>query len=108
LVDIEKLGTGIKLIFDTCREHGLKKPEYREDGDYVKLIFYFSPATEVGDSSEDIILKFITMRREISIRDITQLLTVSRNTATRKLKALIDKKLIIRTGRGPSVRYHIK
>lgn len=105
---VEKLGTGIKLIFDKCREHSIKRPEYYEDGDFVKLVFYFSPAIEEGDSDEDAILKLIRMKQAVSIKDVTRLLDISRNTATRKLNALIEKNLIIRKGSGPAVKYHVK
>jgi len=105
---VEKLGTGIRLIFDSCREHGVKKPEYHEEGDFVKLIFSFSPALKEQDSDEEIILKYIKYRKAVSIGEIIKLLEVSRNTATRKLNTLIEKGYIIRKGRGPSVKYHIK
>lgn len=105
---VEKLGTGIKLIFDECSAHGIKRPEYHEDGDFVKLIFFFMPNTEIGLSDEEIILNTISMRREISIGEIIQILNVSRNTATRKLNSLIEKNLIVRKGSGPSVKYFLK
>ena len=38
---IEKLGSGIRLIFDSCQKMHLKKPVYSEDGDFVKVTFYF-------------------------------------------------------------------
>ncbi len=40
---IEKLGSGIKLIFDSCKKAGIVPPQFREDGDYVKIIFQFEP-----------------------------------------------------------------
>jgi len=95
-------------MYDKRPVSRIKKPEYHEEGDFVKLIFYFSPSTEEGDNEEDIILKFITMRGEVSIGEITQLLDISRNTATRKLRSLLDKNLIVRRGRGPAVRYYTK
>jgi ATP-dependent DNA helicase RecG len=104
----EKLGTGIKLIFDSCHTYGIKKPEYHEDGDFVKIIFYFSPSIEAGDTDEDVILKYMSMHKEAEVSDIIKLLDVSRNTATRKINNLIEKKLIMRKGSGPAVRYHIK
>ena len=102
---IEKLGTGIRLIFDECKKIGLKKPQYLEDGDYVKIVFYFSPSTEKNNTDEETILALIKMRKTISVSDVVILLDVSRNTATRKLNNLIAQDLIRRHGKGPAVRY---
>ena len=104
---VEKLGTGIKLIFEACKAHKIKQPEYNEDGDFVKLTFYFSPAVAHDESDEDAILNLITMHGVISATDVIQLLNISRNTATRRLNQLIEKNLIIRKGRGPGVRYYL-
>lgn len=38
---MEKLGTGINLIFESCRTAKLKAPEFIEGSDSVKVIFYF-------------------------------------------------------------------
>jgi len=105
---LEKLGTGIKLIFDECQAHGVKKPEYYEDGDFVKVIFNFQPSIGENDKDEDVILKLMNMHQEVTVGDIIKLLNISRNTATRKLTALMGKGLIVRKGRGPAVRYYVK
>lgn len=102
---VEKLGSGIKLIFNECKKMGLKKPQYVEDGDFVKVIFEFSPDIENKQTDEESILKLISMRHEISITDVITLLNVSRNTATRKLNNLLDENRVKRHGRGPAVRY---
>lgn len=102
---VEKLGTGIRHIFDVCRKQGLKKPEYREDGDYVKVIFYFSPDKNKYSEAEGAILALTGLRAAISVSDVVALLGVSRNTATRRLNELIEKGLIARYGKGPGVRY---
>ncbi|MDF1655625.1 MAG: ATP-binding protein [Coxiellaceae bacterium] len=102
---VEKLGTGIKLIFDACKKAGIKKPEYRETGDFVKLIFWFSPDTANLTTDEEAILKLLSIRSEISTGDVIELLNVSRNTATRKLNQLIQSNKVQRHGKGPAVRY---
>ncbi len=102
---IEKLGTGIRLIFDECKKVGLQKPMYYDDGDYVKVVFYFSPAIEKSDTTEEAILALIKMRESVSTAEVITFLNVSRNTVTRKLNILIEKKLIKRQGKGPATRY---
>ncbi len=38
---VEKLGSGIRLIFDSCEEALIKKPTYHEGNDTVTITFYF-------------------------------------------------------------------
>lgn len=102
---VEKLGTGIRLIFDECKKNGIKKPQYIEDGDYVKLVFEFSPDLDNATSAEEALLKLFAIHTEVSIADVMALLQISRNTATRKLNELLGKNLIKRRGKGPAVRY---
>lgn len=103
---VERLGTGIKMIFDACREVGLKKPAYYEGGDFVKVVFSFEPLVVPENSAEEVILQFINLRGSITVQDVVRLLGVSRNTATRKLGGLIEAGEIIRTGSGPSVKFY--
>lgn len=105
---IEKLGTGIKLIFDSCSKARIKKPEYIESADSVKVIFYFLPVENIESSEQENLLLLFETKREISIGDVEQYLNISRNTATRKLNELIKTGKIQRTGKGPAVRYIMK
>lgn len=102
---IEKLGSGIRLIFDSCMAAGLKAPKYNEDGDFVKVIFSFEPERNVKKTDQEGILRLANMKEEFTISDVMDFLKVSRNTATRKINKLIQKKKIVRYGKGPSVRF---
>lgn len=102
---IEKLGSGIRLIFSSCAKAGISKPTYYENGDFVKIVFHFEAAINKEESHAELILSLFRFKSEISILDITTQLKISRNTATRYLNQLIQKKAVIRTGKGPSVRY---
>ncbi|MCW5589837.1 MAG: putative DNA binding domain-containing protein [Legionellales bacterium] len=105
---IETRGTGIKLIYDSCQKAGLKKPEYHEEGDFVKIIFFFDPDPTAYKNEEASILALIKTRREVSAKEIAQYLSISHNTAIRKLAQLIKQKKIIKLGQGPAVRYRLK
>jgi ATP-dependent DNA helicase RecG len=102
---VEKMGTGIKLIFDSCRKAGLTPPEFHEEGDFVKVIFFFQPSKKVGISDEKSILELAKLRTELTISEVMNYLDVSRNTATRKLNRLIQQKKLMRKGKGPSIRF---
>jgi len=102
---VEKLGTGIHLIFESCRNAGIKKPLYIEGADSVKLIFSFLPNEKPTSSDEERLLDLFQIKPEVKLSDVENYLNVSRNTATRKLSRLMDNGKIQRLGRGPAVRY---
>ena len=101
----EKLGSGIRLIFDSIKKAGLRKPEYHEEGDFVKVVFFFEPASDLSTSSEEAILNLIKMKGELTNKDVVNHLKVSRNTATRKLSVLLQQGKLVRHGKGSAVRY---
>jgi ATP-dependent DNA helicase RecG len=102
---VEKLGTGIKLILDSCRKMGIKSPEFQEGADSVKVIFNFLPTEDDALSEQDNLLALFHTRHEVRLSDVETYLNISRNTATRKLNQLIEIGKIKRQGKGPSVRY---
>lgn len=102
---VEQLGSGIKLIFESCAKAGLKKPEYFEGADSVKVIFYFLPEVKSEESADTKLLALFDMRPKVKLKDVEEYLNVSRNTATRRLNQLIKKGKIKRFGKGPAVYY---
>ena len=67
---IEARGTGIKLIFDSCKKAHIKKPSYHEEGDFVKVIFYFEPDLSSYDDEDDAILAFIALQKEVTAKQV--------------------------------------
>ncbi|MBS0654434.1 MAG: putative DNA binding domain-containing protein [Verrucomicrobia bacterium] len=105
---IEKLGTGIKLMLDSCAKAGLDRPLFKEDGDFVKVIFRF-PDHYIGSMDpETLILKIAEKKKTVLVSDVCELLHVSRNTATRKLSKLVELGKLLRRGKGPSVHYVLR
>lgn len=102
---VEKLGTGIKLMLDSCHKVGIKAPEFQEGADSVKVIFSFLPIKNSLLTSSDNLLMLFQLRQEVSIKEVEAYLNVSRNTATRKLNQLIEMGKIQRQGHGPAVKY---
>jgi len=102
---IERLGTGIKLIFDTCDKMKTARPVFNEDGDFVKVIFFFSKTFDPTLSDEEIILQFVKTHMKITAQDVVRILTISKNSASRKLAALVNKGKLIRRGSGPITHY---
>ncbi|MCH9612391.1 MAG: hypothetical protein S4CHLAM102_08810 [Chlamydiia bacterium] len=102
---VEKMGTGIKLMFESCRRARLQLPEFHEEGDFVKVVFSFKRVPSHDQSDELLILKLAKRLPEISVSEVMEYLGVSRNTATRKLNTLLKRKQLHRRGQGPSVKY---
>lgn len=102
---VEKLGTGIRLMLESCNKAGIRNPEFIEGADSVKVIFNFLPSENKMQSDEQKILALFKMKNEIKLEDVEKYLSVSRNTATRKLNQLIKVGKIKRLGKGPAVTY---
>ena len=102
---IEKLGSGIKLIFDSCAENKTAAPIYSEDGDYVKVIFNFLPCKMESEPDEERVLALLKIKESITIHDMIEHLNRSKNTVFKTLNKLIDEKRIKRIGKGRATRY---
>ncbi len=96
---IEKLGTGIRLIFDSCRHAGLKTPEYSEDGDYVKTTFFFQKVATQELLSSASILSIVEKEGELKPRDLTKHCGVFRCSISRKLAQLAKEGSLQRIGK---------
>lgn len=105
---VETRGTGIRLIYDSCRKAGLRKPDYHEDGDFVKIIFYFESDKDTFKSQAHAVLAYIKTQKSLNARQMANYLGVSHNTAIRKLNELIAEGKVKKTGKGPSTLYHLK
>lgn len=102
---VEKLGTGIKLILESCHKAGIRNPEFVEGADSVKVIFNFLPLEDKKSTDMEKLLALFRMKNEVKVEDVEKYLNVSRNTATRKLNQLIKLDKIKRLGKGPAVIY---
>ncbi len=105
---VETRGTGIRLIYDSCRNAGIKKPVYEDEGDFVKLIFYFDKIANPLQAEDTSIINYIKEQKSVTSQQIADYLSVSRNTAIRKLNTLIISNKVIKTGQGPSIKYQLK
>jgi len=102
---IEKLGTGIRLMKESCKASGIMPPVFIEGTDSVKVVFYFLPDKRKDESEQKALLSLFDARNTVTISEVENYLGVSRNTATRKLNLLIKAHKIKRIGKGPSVKY---
>ncbi|MCB1827640.1 MAG: HTH domain-containing protein, partial [Coxiellaceae bacterium] len=81
------------------------KPEYHEEGDFVKIIFFFEPDILQYDDDEDAIMALFKQYQGITAKQVADYLAISRNSAIRKLNTLIAQGKLRKIGQGPSVAY---
>lgn len=105
---VEKLGSGFLTLFESYRNRNLPKPKVVEGMGYIKCILP-RPSSEnlsaTGNTSQDKIMNSFYLKPELTVRDVIETLSVSRQTASRYLSKLVDEKRIERVGNGPSVFY---
>lgn len=104
---VEKLGSGIKTIFEECRKMRIKRPDFFEDGDFVKVVFYFEQDKTVRTELTELIMEKFKENDILRIEDILKITDVSRNTVTNSFKKLMEQKLVTRIGRGRGVCYKL-
>lgn len=102
---IEKLGSGIKLIFDSCKASKIVPPTFSEEGDYVKVIFEFKIMKNEGKNDEEILLDFFNLKKISRTQEMIDHLGRSKNTTFKILHKLIDRGLVKQVGQGKNTRY---
>ncbi len=102
---IEKLGSGIRMIFESCEQNKMMKPEFKEDGDYVKVIFYFHPAKDLKKSDRELIMELLHEKQIVTIREMVDYSGRSKNTIFKVLNTLLEKGMVKRIGKGRATRY---
>lgn len=128
---MERVGTGIKRIKESCKKNKnpvefklaekdffvtmksqpLSEPEKKisklNQVD-AKLTQVDAKLTQELSDKEKRVLSFVIQNKKITSTDLQKLLDISREMANRHFKKLIDKKLIIRKGVGKSTYYILK
>ena len=102
---VESLGSGIRLIKESCKAANLKDPEFLEDSDYLKVIFYFDKVTPIQETDENKILQYIENHQSATVQDLVQYLELSRNTVSKRLKDLESENKIMRIGQTRATKF---
>ena len=104
---IEKLGTGFITIFESYANRGLMKPQVIEGDNFIKCILprKKDKKTKRAINDHEMILELFRVRNEITVKDVMQILGISKATAVRKVNALIKAKKIKRSGNTKNVKY---
>ncbi len=107
---IEKYGSGIKRVFDICRDYGLVPPKFEEALNGFKVTLFKEkinepvnepvnePANEPVNKRQTEIIQYINRNNSVSISELAYRLNVGRETIKRDLKTLKDSNIIKRIG----------
>jgi ATP-dependent DNA helicase RecG len=106
---VEKLGSGLRTIFESCRAQGLQEPQIVEDSTFVKVILFKTHRTEAvfEDEHKTRILTTIRTTGQVSTGELTRMVNIPRSTLVRKLNELLKENKIVKSGKGRSVRYSV-
>lgn len=107
---VEKMGTGLLIIFNSYEQRGLQEPQIFELNSFVKCIL--PRKTKPGPSllSEDAkkIEEIIKKQGEVTLDLLVKALSLSRPTVWRRIQELLTKEIIERIGHTRGARYRYK
>ncbi len=111
---IESWGTGIKRMFSSCREYGIRDPELLEIGDSFRVNLYrpsysgndaqSSPKSSSKSSPNGLnatqqkIMQMIRKNSRITQAEMAEIIKISRRAVQKNIKELVDQGIIIHEG----------
>jgi ATP-dependent DNA helicase RecG len=110
---IEAWGRGTLKIVEKCRDQGLPEPEFHNDHGVMSVTFYRDKWNEkrlheLGLNERQIkAVMYVKVNGKISNSQYTELNSVSRQTATRDLTNLTERKIFIPVGEGKRNLHYI-
>ena len=101
---MEHVGNGIKRMKDAMRAHGLDEPEFTEIGEFFKVTFRANDAHNGLNDRQKEFLRF-NDESKITIKEYMEMFGVVRNTATKDLNELVDKRMLEKIKNGKQIIY---
>lgn len=111
---IESWGTGIKRMFSSCREYGVRDPELLEIGDSFRVNLYrpsysgneaqSSPKSSPKSSPNGLnatqqkIMQMIRKNSRITQAEMAEIIKISRRAVQKNIKELADQGIIVHEG----------
>lgn len=125
-MDMERFGTGIGKMKKLMKEHGLRAPEFSEEGDFFVVKFY-GPGSKILDLVPSILeerqtdlkklglnerqieaLRLMVNEKKILTNELYQAVNkVSRRTALRDLRGLVESGQVKTKGVGKGTKYSV-
>ena len=101
---MEHVGTGIKRMKDAMRAHGLNEPEFSQNDEFFKVTFRAKVEHSGLNDRQKEFLRF-NDKSEITINEYMTIFSVVRNTASKDLNELVDKRMLEKTKDGKQIIY---
>lgn len=116
---IESWGRGIQKICDACKNLGVEEPDYIVHGEDIMVKFKAFQSAKVTEKvtekvtgtlseKERMVLKILAKNSSATYLDIADKLNVSRKTASKIIKLLKEKDIIVRVGSAKKGYWEIK
>lgn len=109
---IERWGSGIQRIKDSCRKAGLLEPTFEEVGYHFRVTLYRTKSYDaLLTSAEQKIYDILAKHQGLSTKDIAEKMGLSTRQIRKSLIALLDKGVIVEIKRHPNdpeKKYFIK
>jgi len=99
---IESWGSGIQRMIASCKEAGLPAPVFEEIGSRFRVVLSTIPIGPVQVNDKDqVILRLLKDGRGRSTAKIAKALSISERATRSRLKALVERGLVVEIGSGP-------
>jgi ATP-dependent DNA helicase RecG len=99
---IEQWGSGIGRMLTACRNHGIRAPRFEEIGASFRVTLFSEPVAEViAPNWLDPLMNYLSIHKEITTKDASQLWKTSDRTARTRLRNLVEKEILMEIGTGP-------
>ena len=89
---------------DAIRAHGLDEPEFSQNGEFFKVTFRANDECIGLNNRQKEFLRF-SKQSEITIKEYMSMYDIVRNTATKDLNELADKRMLDKIKNGKQIIY---
>ena len=109
---IERWGSGIKRIIDTCHDAGFSEPLFEEIGTHFRVTIFTRVVTKFSlNETDQAIIKILKNANGLSTQEIAIAINKSKRITRTRLITLIEKGLVVEIGQGindPKRRYFLR
>lgn len=103
---IEELGSGIKRMMKSLNEAGLPKPEFKEEAAGFSIYMWQKSSKKNLNERQEKAIDYLLIHEKITNSEYRSLNPeITRQTATKDLKDLVNKEIILAKGKGKNTYY---
>jgi ATP-dependent DNA helicase RecG len=100
---IERWGSGIRRIIDSCKEAGFSEPIFEEIGTHFRVTIFTEVVEEPHFNETDRSIIVVLKKNDgLSTKEISELISKSQRATRLRLINLIEKGLVVEVGTGPN------